>query len=157
MNRPDASGLRLGLVASIRVLGYPDRGNAWNATEGVRYRPVSGFGMTRRNYRRYHSKHLRFRRRTPPGTAPGSLTSIPGSPPSAIRVMAYGEHEFLEREVQSVDEIRELRNRYSVIWVDVEGLGDAAIVAKLGDLFGLHPLALEDVLNTHQRAKVDEF
>jgi magnesium transporter len=71
--------------------------------------------------------------------------------------MAYGEHEFLEREVQSVDEIRELRNRYSVIWVDVEGLGDAAIVAKLGDLFGLHPLALEDVLNTHQRAKVDEF
>lgn len=113
--------------------------------------------MTRRNHRRYHAKHLRFHRRTPPGTAPGSLTSIPGSPPSTIRVIAYGEHEFRERKVQTVEEIRELKNRYPVIWVDVEGLGDAEIVAALGNLFGLHPLALEDVLNTHQRAKVDEF
>jgi magnesium transporter len=71
--------------------------------------------------------------------------------------MAYGEHESLERTVQTVDEIRELRNRYPVLWVDVEGLGDAKIVAALGELFGLHALALEDVLNTHQRAKVDEF
>jgi len=71
--------------------------------------------------------------------------------------MAYGEQDVLERSLQDIDEIRKLRNRYPVIWVDVEGLGDASVVATLGDVFGLHALALEDVLNTHQRAKVDEY
>ena len=108
----------------------------------------------RRSRRR---KHLQIRRRTPPGTAPGSLNPVPGSPPPAIGVMAYGEQQFVERRIQNVEELRELRGRFPVIWVDVEGLGDAATIAALGDAFGLHLLALEDVVNTHQRAKVDEY
>jgi magnesium transporter len=85
------------------------------------------------------------------------LTPVPGSPQPAIRVMAYSEYEFLERTVKNVAELGELKGRYPVIWVDVEGLGDTGVVAALGEAFGLHLLALEDVVNTHQRAKVDEY
>lgn len=113
--------------------------------------------MAQTNHRRRRKNHFRIRRRTPPGAAPGLLTPVPGSPAPAIRVIAYGEHEFVERKVQNVDELGELRKRYSVIWVDVEGSGDAGVVAGLGQAFGLHTLALEDVVNTHQRAKVDEY
>jgi magnesium transporter len=113
--------------------------------------------MTQGNRRRRRKNHARIRRRTPPGAAPGLLTPIPGSAAPAIRVMAYGMEEFLERKVTKVDELRGLRHRYPMVWVDVEGLGDADIVAALGEVFGLHLLALEDVLNTHQRAKVDEY
>jgi magnesium transporter len=113
--------------------------------------------MTQANRRRHRKNQARIRRRTPPGAAPGLLTPVPGSPQPAIRVMAYGEHEFLERKIQNVDELGDLKSRYAVIWVDVEGLGDAGVVAALGKVFGLHMLALEDVVNTHQRAKVDEY
>jgi len=108
----------------------------------------------RRHRRR---NHPRIRRRTPPGAAPGLLTPVPGSAEPAVRVMAYGEQAFLERRVHNVDELRDLRNHWPVLWVDVEGLGDTATIAALGNLFGLHLLALEDVFNTHQRSKVDDY
>jgi magnesium transporter len=44
-----------------------------------------------------------------------------------------------------------------VTWVSVEGLGDAAMIKKLGAHLNLHPLALEDVVNVHQRPKVDNY
>ena len=107
--------------------------------------------------RRRTNKQREIRRRAPPGAGPGMLRPVEGSPSPAIRVIAFGEHDFVERPVENVAELDELRNRFAVIWVDVEGLGDTAAVAALGDAFGLHLLALEDVLNTHQRAKVDEY
>ena len=45
----------------------------------------------------------------------------------------------------------------AVIWVNVEGLGDAETIERLGAFFGLHPLALEDVVNAHQQAKVEDY
>ncbi len=44
-----------------------------------------------------------------------------------------------------------------VTWVNVEGLGDAATIKTIGELFHLHPLALEDVVNTHQRPKAEQY
>jgi magnesium transporter len=44
-----------------------------------------------------------------------------------------------------------------VVWVDVAGLGDATVIEAIGNLFGLHRLALEDVVNVHQRAKVEPY
>src|SRR6185436_12225949 len=41
--------------------------------------------------------------------------------------------------------------------INVDGLGNADILQQLGDLFQLHRLALEDVVNVHQRAKVEQF
>lgn len=42
-------------------------------------------------------------------------------------------------------------------WVNVYGLQDAAMMAQIGKNFGLHPLVLEDILNTDQRPKIDAF
>ena len=108
-------------------------------------------------HRRRSRKLVAIRRRSPPGTAPGLLSPVPGSPRPTIRVMAYNPQELVERTIENIDELRELKSRFAVLWVDVEGLGDADTIAALGSVFGLHPLALEDVVNTHQRAKVDEY
>ena len=48
-------------------------------------------------------------------------------------------------------------NQDSVTWVNVDGLGDEKVIQSLGDLFGIHGLALEDIVNVHQRAKVEDF
>jgi magnesium transporter len=98
-----------------------------------------------------------FRRRAPVGTAPGTLISHPDAAPSVIRVVGYGPDAFEELEVVAAVELAALRGRWPVLWVDVEGVGDAESIAAIGDVFGLHRLALEDVMNVHQRPKVEEY
>jgi magnesium transporter len=98
-----------------------------------------------------------FRRRSPPGTAPGTLTSHPGAGPPALRVMGYGPDTFEELDLTSPADLEALRHRWSVLWVNVDGIGDAESIAAIGEIFGLHHLALEDVMNVHQRPKVEEY
>ena len=100
------------------------------------------------------------RRRTPPGTMPGTLTADPHAPQSIIRVMAYGPHEIVEEELHSIPEIQQVRafaDTWPVTWVNVEGLGNVEIIEQLGKIFRLHQLALEDVVNAHQRPKIEEY
>lgn len=99
----------------------------------------------------------RIRRRTPPGAVPGSLVADPAAPRPRIRVVAYGADHFLEQELSDVAQVASWLGKHPVLWVDVEGLGDAEAVRALGKMFNLHSLALEDVLNPHQRAKVEEY
>ncbi len=98
----------------------------------------------------------RAKRKAPPGTAPGTL--IPDRPtiPSVFDLFAYGPDEFMEKKDATLKEIQEA-SRFPVLWVNVNGLGDTAKLQALGDYFKLHPLALEDAVNTHQRPKVDQF
>jgi len=99
----------------------------------------------------------RFHRRTPPGALPGTLAADPGAAQPEIRVIAYGPDEFVEEEIHNLDRLPTLVGKHPVTWVNVAGLGDAAAIGRLGEIFGLHVLALEDVVNTHQRAKVEEY
>lgn len=98
-----------------------------------------------------------MKRRAQPGTAPGTLTIDPEAPPPAIRVVAYGPDRVVERDIQDVDELHGFVGHWPVCWVNVDGLGDSNTLERLAALFHLHPLAMEDVVNTHQRAKVDQF
>lgn len=43
------------------------------------------------------------------------------------------------------------------VWLNIHGVHDAVLIKQVGDLFHLHPLVLEDILNTEQRPKIDEF
>lgn len=106
-----------------------------------------------------HRDHVRRRlkRRAAPGTAPGSLTVDPHAPQPSIRVLAYSAEKFVEREITDPDELRAYLGHWHVCWVTVDGLGDARILEKIAAIFHLHPLAMEDVVNVHQRAKVDTF
>jgi magnesium transporter len=98
-----------------------------------------------------------FRRRSPAGTAPGTLISHPDAGPPVIRAMGYGPDGFEEMEVGSPGDLTALLGRWPTLWVDVHGVGDADAVAAIGDVFQLHRLALEDVMNVHQRPKVEEY
>ena len=111
-------------------------------------------GNHRRSLRRLKP---RVRRRTQPGTKPGTLTIPADAQPTTLRVMAYNKERVLEREVQDPHELRELVNQWPVVWVDVVGLGSEATLRAIADIFHIHPLALEDIVHVHQRAKVDPF
>lgn len=105
--------------------------------------------------------HVRKRRRSAgapvPGAPPGTLVSQPGAAPPTIHVIGYGPDTLEEPTIRSVDELKALVGRWPVTWINVEGVGHAPTLEKLGEIFNLHRLALEDTSNTHQRAKCDEF
>lgn len=101
---------------------------------------------------------LRRRFRRPPvGASPGLLQPAPESAAPRISAFGWGGGTIEERKVVTVDEIAALRASCPKVWIDVTGLGDAALLQRLGEIFGLHRLALEDVLNLQQRAKVEDF
>jgi magnesium transporter len=94
-----------------------------------------------------------------PGTSPGTLRKPEVSRVSkvTVRVMDYGPDAVNERELAAVEECFALRDTPTVAWIDVNGLQDLDLIQRLGSHFRLHPLALEDVLNTGQRPKLEEF
>ncbi len=103
---------------------------------------------------------VRFGKRfAPPGTAPGTL-----SPPEvrrvetvSISVLEYGIERTVEWQAAGAEEIAARRAGLPVLWIDVVGLHDVELLRRLGEQFGLHPLALEDVLNTGQRPKMEPY
>ena len=99
----------------------------------------------------------RFRRQTQPGDAPGTLVPPPDSPKPELTVFAYSADQLVEKRIAGVDELAALRQRFPVVWLNVDGFGDTAVLQRIADLFGLHPLAMEDVVHVDQRAKVDEY
>lgn len=98
-----------------------------------------------------------FHRRTPPGTAPGTLKSDQSKAAAAITLIEYGGTFLREQALESISELDMAGTDGHVYWIDVVGLGDARIVEAIGRKFDLHPLALEDVVHVHQRAKTEEY
>ncbi len=112
---------------------------------------MAGKKKIRRSRFRKHS------RRTPPGSVPGTIIDDPSLPPPRLRVLAYGPLGYEEHNLATLDELAKLRSRFPIIWLNVDGLGDAGIITRIGEMFDLHKLALEDVVNVHQRAKVEPY
>ncbi|MBZ5498028.1 MAG: magnesium/cobalt transporter CorA [Acidobacteriia bacterium] len=110
-----------------------------------------------RKHRRHRISAPAFPRRSLPGSAPGTLIVDPQAPKPVIQVMAYSPEKVLEQDIDDVHSIRSFLREWPVTWVSVMGLGDVSVITKVGEIFNLHRLALEDVLNVHQRAKVDQF
>ncbi len=107
--------------------------------------------------RRAPRRLLGARRRTPPGAAPGTMIAGPAALPPRIRVIAYGADKIEELSLDSPEPIAEILGRHAVTWIDVCGLGDIETINRIGAFFDLHNLALEDVVNTHQRPKAEEY
>lgn len=102
-------------------------------------------------------RRRRERRRTPPGTAPGTIQVDPNALPTSLRLMAFNDRQIAESELSSPQELNKFLGKWSTIWIDVTGLGNGETIRAIGELLGLHPLALEDVVNVHQRAKLDTY
>ncbi len=106
--------------------------------------------VERRNEHRSFVRHK-------PGMEPGSLLSDPNAEPTRIRVLAYDQKQFSEETIEQVSDLTPLLQRWKSVWVDVSGLRSTETIMALGKLFGVHSLALEDVVTGHQRAKFEVY
>lgn len=108
--------------------------------------------------KKHHHKHRASRRMgASVGRSPGTLHVDPESPKTEVRVIRYGEDHVETHAVTDICELTGLLGRSPVTWVDVVGLGDAAALTHIGEVFELHPLALEDVVNVYQRPKMESY
>jgi magnesium transporter len=92
-----------------------------------------------------------------PGSLPGTLTIPSDAKPPVITLIDYSETSAMRIEIETPEECAPYLDTDSVSWVDVKGLGSEDILLRLGKVFGLHPLVLEDVVNVPQRPKVEEY
>ena len=109
-----------------------------------------------------HLKKKRKKRRIPqatlaPGTAPGTMLTHEDAGVTQCHLTATKVDDLLETECRVSADLEQYLNKWPLIWIDVEGLGDTAKLAELGKVFGLHSLALEDVVNTTQRPKTEHY
>jgi len=92
-----------------------------------------------------------------PGAMPGTLTIEADAPAPVITLIDYGEHTAVRRMLDTPEEAIPFLDSETVSWVDVKGLGNEDTLQRLGQVFSLHPLVLEDVVNVPQRPKVEEY
>lgn len=96
-------------------------------------------------------------RRSPIGAAPGTLTAHAdaGQPQLFLTALSPGGSATFDEP--SLADIQRLRREWPVVWLDCVGLGNTQLIEEIGAMFGLHRLALEDVVNTGQRPKAEIF
>ena len=74
-----------------------------------------------------------------------------------ITIFDYNETHIEEKAVDKVEECFPYKDTPNVTWINVNGVHDPEIIRKIGEHFNIHPLILEDILNTGQRPKYDDF
>ncbi|MBK5247161.1 MAG: magnesium and cobalt transport protein CorA, partial [Peptostreptococcaceae bacterium] len=93
------------------------------------------------------------------GLPPGSLIHIgeKKNQDVQIRLFSYTEDNFEEKliDVNKLKQLLPLKDK--VHWIAVEGIHDVDIIKNLGEVFGVHPLVLEDILNTDHRPKIENY
>ena len=91
------------------------------------------------------------------GAKPGTLMIGKESPPPLIRVIRFTEKEHFDEIIESVPAIADELAKPGVVWIDVQGMGDEKVIRDIGELFSIHMLALEAIVNVPQRAKTETF
>lgn len=93
------------------------------------------------------------------GAPPGTLLHIGRHKPehAAIRLIRYDAEDLQESVITDPSRYRPAQVPGQVSWLNVDGVADTGVIQALGGQFQLHPLVLEDVLNTDQRPKVEEY
>lgn len=92
------------------------------------------------------------------GLAPGTLVHIGEKKveKTLLRLIDYDLESLGEKELQSVEEMRGLKESPTVSWINVDGLHDTDIIERIGEIFSIHPLILEDIVHTGQRPKLED-
>ncbi len=88
---------------------------------------------------------------------PGTLFVAEDSPPPRIRYFEYDEDVLEAGEVEDPEELRCYAETERPTWVDIQGFGDEACLREVGEVFGIHSLALADAVNVPQRAKAQRY
>ncbi|MEF8879989.1 MAG: magnesium/cobalt transporter CorA, partial [Candidatus Thermoplasmatota archaeon] len=74
-----------------------------------------------------------------------------------ITVIDYDKESFEEKTVKKPEECTQFKDKESNTWINIDGLHNIEIIEKIGEIFDMHPLILEDIVNTGQRPKIEDF
>jgi len=90
---------------------------------------------------------------------PGSLVHIGKKriEKAKITIIDYDEVRFTEKEAKSCEECSPFKESPTVTWINIDGVHQADVIETIGHHFDLHPLLLEDIMNTEQRPKAEDF
>src|SRR5262245_33078805 len=93
------------------------------------------------------------------GLPPGTLIHIGEKKTEKVKIflIEYDGDHTVEKEVERPEDCFPIKAEPVVTWIHVIGLHKTEILKKFGDLLKLHPLVLEDILNTDQRPKVEDY
>lgn len=104
-------------------------------------------------------RKLLKRRSVKAGLPPGTVVHIAdvASETTSITVTYYDEQDVREETISPARECPPVTTDLAVTWVHVAGLGQVEALERIGECFDLHPLVVEDIANTDQRPKTEDF
>ena len=93
------------------------------------------------------------------GLPPGTVVYVGEEKSGEVktRIIDYDDAHFEEKEVKEVEECFPFKDKPTVTWINIDGVHRVDVVEKIGKHFDLHPLVLEDIVNTGQRPKMEDF
>lgn len=94
---------------------------------------------------------------SPVGSSPGTLIADPNALPPVLTLTLISPDDAKTIDNADLADVRKARGKWPVVWLDCAGLADVDLIQQIGRLFDLHPLALEDTVNTGTRPKADFF
>jgi magnesium transporter len=93
------------------------------------------------------------------GAPPGTIVYFGEERTDKVKItlIEYNETDILEKDFYDLDECLNHVNPTMVKWINVDGIHDVKLIEKIGKKFNIHPLTLEDIANTNQRPKFEDF
>ena len=101
-----------------------------------------------------------FRKRSEKGgLPPGTLVHIGERKAEKVRItiIDYDAAQFQEKKVETIEECFPFKDTPAVTWINIEGLHQLDTIEKIGKHFTIHPLVMEDIANTEQHPKMEDF
>ena len=74
-----------------------------------------------------------------------------------IELIEYSEQFYSSVHADSITQIQSSMHEQTIKWINVEDITDNDTISAIGEMFSIHPLTLEDISNTDQRSKLEEY
>lgn len=74
-----------------------------------------------------------------------------------LHILDYNANEFEEQQLADAEACVSYKNKPTITWINLDGVHKVPLLEKLGDCFGLHRLVVEDIVNTDQRPKMEDY
>ena len=104
-------------------------------------------------------KKISITRSKKAGLPPGTLVYVGKERTKIVKitVLDYDEEQFNECSTKKIEECFPYKDKPTITWINIDGIHDVELIEKLGTKFNFHPLLLEDLVNTSQRPKMEDF
>jgi len=119
--------------------------------------------MKSKNLKQSFLKTFNISRRIPkigkPASVPGTIKYVgkKREVPIKLHILDYNETDSTEKDLGTIAESLPFKESPTVTWLNINGVHDEKVIHKIGEIFKIHPLVLEDIANTTQRPKVEEY